>query len=72
MKTIEKILFIIMNLFGPPAMQIVCGIFWGWIGFMISLILFFVFYIIWKYVSNTKGKLLFNPTITFGTKKFKI
>jgi hypothetical protein len=69
---IEKTLFILMNLFGPPAMQIVFGILWGWVGVIISLIIFYIFYKIWKYVSKNDGKLSFSPTITYGTKKFKI
>ena len=72
MKTIEKVLFILMNLFGPPVMQIVFGLLWGWIGVIISLIVFFVFFVSWKYVSKNDGKLSFCPTFLFGTKKFKI
>jgi hypothetical protein len=72
MKPIEKILYILMNLFGPPAMQIVFGLLWGWIGLIISLILFFVFFISWKYISKSEGILSFSPTFTFGTKKYKI
>jgi hypothetical protein len=68
---IERILFILMNLFGPPAMQIVFGLLWGWVGVIISLGIFFIFYIIWKKVSKYEGKLTFNPTFTFGNKKIK-
>lgn len=48
-----------MNLFGPPAIQIVFGLLWGWVGFIISFILFFVFFISWKYISKSDGKLSF-------------
>lgn len=65
MKLIEKILYILMNLFGPPAIQIVFGLLWGWVGFIISFILFFVFFISWKYISKSDGKLSFN--LSFGS-----
>ena len=39
-KIIEKTLYILMNLFGPPSMQIVFGLLWGWVGFIISFVLF--------------------------------
>lgn len=58
---LEKVLFILMNIFGPPVIQIVSGIIWGWIAVVISTMLFFVFFVLWRHVSKNKGHLIFNP-----------
>jgi hypothetical protein len=69
----EWIFFILMNLIAPPLGLIVGLLFWGWYGFFGSIVLFYVIYRLWKSVGGYEdSKLTFNPTMSFGNKKWKM
>ena len=70
-KHLQNVLFILMNIFGPPAMQIVCFLLWDIIGIGISTALFFILFYLWKKVSKSKGRLSFSPSFSFGNKTYR-
>ena len=69
----EWIFFILMNLIAPPLGLIVGLLVAGWYGFFGSVILFYIIYRIWKRVGGYQGaSLSFNPSITFGKKRYSV
>ena len=64
----ELISFIVMNIFGALITFILAYIEFGWIGLLVSTILFLISYKIWKYIGKHEGKLSISPSFSFGKK----
>jgi len=70
---LEWIVFIIMNLSAPPAALLICGIIWGWIGAIASVVIFIILFQVWKRIGGYQGgKLIFSPSFTFGKKTWRV
>lgn len=64
----ELIAFIVMNILGSPIIPILAGLKWGWIGLVVSIILFLISFRVWKYFGKNNAKLSINPSFSFGSK----
>jgi hypothetical protein len=68
----ELISFILMNLLGWPFTWIIAGYHFGWVGFIVSIILFYISFKIWKYITKQDCKLSINPGFSFGNKRWNL
>lgn len=66
----ERMAFIVMNIFGGPLSWIVAYLLLSWYGVIGSVVIFIVSYLLYKYYGKHKGSLSFNPSISFGNKRF--
>ena len=69
----ELTLFILMNILGAPFTWIAAYVYFQWLGLVGCLFLFWVSYKAFKYYGGHKhAKLCFNPTFTFGNRKYRL
>ena len=68
----ELVSFILTNVLGGPFTWIVVYILLGIYGVVADLIIFYVFYRLFKYFGGHRGMLSISPTLTFGTKRWKL
>lgn len=66
----DFILFLIMNILATPFIWLGCAIVWGVQGFVVSILVFILSFLLWKLYGKREGKLIFAPSFTFGKKKF--